>query len=181
MLSVLYLPNGIFIKPREIEFDPHVRVGHVLVENGVEEMIKYKKFMCKCYLSDRVHIDREIVVTSIDPRSGIALFKYEDFIPNPVPFFDPNDIKEVLTFTDMIDLIDSLNDLIEQSIMGMNVHFSSWVEKNSPAGFRKSLSRFAFSYYRFYTEKFTDLNELKKNRSAIAFSLYEIGQKAQKL
>ncbi len=173
MLAVLYLPSGIFIKVDSVFFDPHARVGHLVLKYGMEDLMKYRKFLCRCYRDDRVYTDRVIHVTSVDPKDGIALFRYEEFIPNVLEYFDSGDVSKLSEVFHLMDLLEDLNDLIERSEMGMNVGFSEWVE-NAPRGYRKALSRFSFSYHRFYRDNFQSLENLRRKAPMIAFSLYEI-------
>ncbi len=176
MLTLLYLPSGVFLKPKEIFFDPHMRVGHLLLEYGMEDLMKYKKFLCKCYMSDKVYMEREIVVTSVDPKRGIALFAYEDFLPDIDEYFRPKDVHKLSEIFEIADVLDQINNLIEKSEMGIKVEFSRWIERSVPPRYRNALSRFAFSYHKLYREKFTDLDDMKRKLPFIAFRLYEMIQ-----
>ena len=179
MLAVLYLPSGVFFKPRDIEFDPHARVGHVLIDHGMDEIIKYRKFLCRCYMNDRVYTEREIFITSVYPRSGIALFRFEDFIPDPSRYFDERDVLKISKVIDIADVVERMNELIERSQMGLEVDFSRWLDENVPRGYRKAMSRFAFSYYR-YSENFSSIEELKEKEPLVAFALSEIAESARR-
>ncbi len=179
MLSVLYLPNGVFFKPKDIEFDPHARVGHILVDYGMEEIIKYRKFLCRCYLNDRVYTEREVFITSVDPRSGIALFRFEDFIPNPSGYFNEIDLLRISKVLDIVDVVENMNEFIERSQMGLKIEFSKWLDENVPKGYRKAMSRFAFSYYR-YSENFSSVDEMKEKAPLIAFALREIVERVRR-
>ena len=174
MLNVIYLPNGVFLKPKEMFFDPHMRVGHLLLDYGMEDLMKYRKFLCKCYRSDDVYMEREIKITSVDPKRGLALFSYEDFLPDVRRYFKPEDVYRISKVLDIRSIIVQMNDMIDRSEMGMEVGFSRWIEDTAPPTYRKSLSRFAFSYHKFYRENFSNLEEIKRKVPLIVYKLYEI-------
>ncbi len=176
MLTILYLPNGIFLKPKEMFFDPHMRVGHLLLDYGMEDLMKYRKFLCKCYRSDEIYMEREIKVTSIDPKRGLALFSYEDFLPNLERYFKYEDVYKISKVLDIRSVIIQMNEMIEKSEMGMEIGFSKWIETTAPPMYRKSLSRFAFSYHKFYRDNFSNLDEIRKKLPLIVYKLYEIAE-----
>ncbi len=175
MLSLLYLQNGFFIKPKEMEFDPHARVGSLLVDpQSMEVLAKYRKFLCKCYRDERVFIDREIIMTSVNVKSGLGLFRYMDFLPPTLEsFLNLDSIKRISKRLDILELLHSLNELIEKSETG-EMSLGTWISMFD-SDLLVDLLTFAHIYDRIYTEVFDfNLEVLRKKTPAIAYRIYEL-------
>ncbi len=175
MLTLLYLQNGFFVKPKEVEFDPHTRVGSLLVDpQSMEILVVHKKMLCKCYRDERVFIDREIILTSVNVKTGLGVFKYIDFLPTSFEYLlNLDNIRRISKKLDLYDLLRGLTDLIEKSEMG-EMSLSEWLS-NFERDLILDLLLFAHVYDRIYTEVFNlDLEVLKRKIPAIVYRLYEL-------
>ncbi len=168
MFAIIYLEDGFFIKPKGIEFDPHNRVGSLLVDpESMERLSRSRSLRCRCFKDDRIYTNRDITLTSVDVRSGVGLFKYED--PLPFSLYGRLDRRLVLRIARRFDLLDFIRKL-HTAIL--DEEMAAWYEE-MPNAVKKAAGRFAEDYIRNVLKPLGSVERAIEIDHAIAFSLYE--------
>ncbi len=144
MTVIIYTDDGFFLNPIEINFDPHLGVGFFsFSKDASNELANRRKLCCMCYKGE-TFIRRELLITSISLKEGIATFRYtQKHSKEILYYFDGEDVKKLSSNISLPDFLKRTYRAIE------NEKEPEFIKKLPPeirgAAFRIYMTLFVFN------------------------------------